>query len=368
MSDIFFDYHISEFSGQYPDVPVALGVDVDELKLTDPDPLFVTLPVIGEIGAVSKNGLRYDDNFVTMIQEQIINNRPGALFGHIPKDKRDSADPIPAGMWVGARQDGGKLWAKAYIPPGAARDHFRTMKALGRRIATSIWGEGKFETLKDGTKRAASFTLQNLDFASPERAALGGGHVPIITAEITQQEKDEMTKDELISELKVADIPAVLREAIISDAMRQDETTSTIAELTNEVKAKDEVISELKGQVETYRRAGVEAAVDSRVAELTDWQVRDEEGKGKLAKLRALLRGQIMTRMGDDLKTERVAEIADAAWTDLQPLAEMIRDALAGPPAIVKGKVAELHSNGVPKLEDTPENREREMHRSGIVV
>ena len=177
-----------------------------------------------------------------------------------------------------------------------------------------------------------------------------------------------MTKDELIAELKFANIPVALRDLIVAEATQKDETTSTIAELTSTVAAKDEVISELKGQVETYRRAGVEAAVDSRVAELTDWQVRDDEGKGKLAKLRSLLRGQIMTRMGDDLKTERVAEIADSAWTDLQPLAEMIRDALAGPAAIVKGKVAELTNNGVPKLEDTLENRNQEMSRMGITV
>ena len=362
---MLFDVQISEFAGQFPDVPLAPGIDMDALKLADPDPLFVTLPVIGEIGAVSKNGLHYDDGLVAMIQDQIINNRPGALFGHIPKDKRDSADPIPAGMWVGARQDGGKLWAKAYIPPGAARDHFRTLKALGRRIATSIWGEGKFEALKDGTKRAVSFSLQSLDFASPERAALGGGHVPIFTAEMTQQGEYEMTRDELIAELKLTDIPAKLREQIVSEATRQDESQATIAELTNTVSAKDTVIAELTQAVEEMRRERVTTAIDAQVAELTDWQVADDAGKDKLAKLRALLRGQIVTRLGDEFSLERVAEIAAAAWDDLKPIAEMMRDALAGPAAVVNGRVV---TQGFKPVEDTPENRARAMNQMGIQI
>lgn len=367
MSDeTFFDYHVSEFSGQFPDVPLAPGIDIDALKLADPDPLFVTLPVIAEIGAVSNNGLIYDDSLVNTIQEQIINNRPGALFGHIAKDKRDSEDPIPAGMWVGARQDGGKLWAKAYIPPGAARDHFRTLKALGRRIATSIWGEGKFLVQKDGTKRAASFNLQSLDFASPERAALRGGHVPIITAEMTQQEKSEMTKDELIAELKASDIPAALRDAIVAEASKTSGEQATIAELTNTNKAQGELIAEMGKQIEALRRERVVTAIDATVAELTDWHVTTDEDKEKLKKLRALLTGQIVTRLGEDFKAERVAEISAAAWEDIKPIAEMVRDALAGPAAIVNGKVQT--QNALPKLDDTPETRAAAMSRAGIVV
>lgn len=365
MSDTFFEFFVSEFSGDYPDVQLA--IDIEELKKVDPDPFFVTLPIVPRIGAVSKNGLLYDDHLVGMIQEQINTNRPGALFGHIPKDKRDSADPIPAGNWVGAQRVGNQLWAKNYLPPGAAREHFKTLKALGRGIATSIWGEGKFETLKDGTKRAASFTLQNLDFASPERAALGGGHIPIVTAEMTQESVD-MTKDELIAELKVADIPVAIREAIVAEATKQDETLTTIAELTSTVAAKDELISELNKQVDMFRQERLNTLIDSQVTELTDWNVTDEEGKTALQTLRDLFRNQIVTRLGDKQDASRVAEIAQAAWTDLKPIAEMMRDRLAGPAAIVKGKVAELTSNGVAKLEDTPENRNKALARMGINV
>lgn len=369
MTDTVREFNIGHFKGDLPNVPIAEGVDMEAIKETDNDPFFVTLPIVPEIGAVSNNGLLYDEALVNAVQEQINSKRPGGIFGHLKDADRNHSFPIPEGTWVGATRQNDTLWGKAYIPPGAARDYIRRLRAVGGSIATSIYGKGQFKQVRDGVRRLEGFVLESLDFAPPERAALGYGAVPMVTAEMeTEQEPIMADKAQVIAELTVADIPAPLRDAIVAEATRQDETLTTIAELTSTVAAKDEVISELNQQIETYRRAGVEAAVDSRVAELTDWQVRDDEGKAKLAKLRNLLRGQIMTRLGDNLQTERVAEIAEDAWTDLQPLAEMIRDALAGPAAIVKGKVAELTSNGVAKLEDTPEARERELSRMGIAV
>lgn len=179
-----------------------------------------------------------------------------------------------------------------------------------------------------------------------------------------------MDKAQVIAELTVNDIAALpqsVRDAIVAEASKQDETAQTIAELTSTVTAKDAVIAELKGTVETMRRERVLSAIESSVAELTDWQVADDEGKAKLKKLRDLLNGQIVTRLGDDFNVERVAEIAQAAWEDIKPIAEMVRDALAGPAAIVAGR--KPHGmGGAPTLVDTPENREGEMNRFGIQV
>lgn len=172
-------------------------------------------------------------------------------------------------------------------------------------------------------------------------------------------------KAQVIAELTLADIPATLRDAIVAEASKQDETQATIAELTSTVTAKDEVISELNKQVDAFRLERLTAAIDTRVAELTDWQVTDDAGKEKLKKMRDLLKSQILTRLGSDPKAERVAEMADAAWEDLKPIAEMMRDALSGPAAIVNGKVRET---GRPKLEDTPENRQRAAAEMGINI
>lgn len=175
-------------------------------------------------------------------------------------------------------------------------------------------------------------------------------------------------KAQVIAELTVTDIaaiPAAVRDAIVAEASKQDETQATIAELTSTVEAKEVVISEQNKLIESYRMERLTAAIEGRVAELTDWQVTDDAGKDKLKKMRELLKGQILTRLGSDPKAERVAEMADAAWEDLKPIAEMLRDALSGPPAIVNGKVRET---GRKPLEDTPENRIRAAAAMGINI
>lgn len=159
-----------------------------------------------------------------------------------------------------------------------------------------------------------------------------------------------------------------MREQIVAEATKQGETAQTIAELEGKVKAKDEVIAELKQTVAEMHRAQVSAAIDAQVAEFTDWQVTDDEGKAKVAKLRALLRGQIVTRLGEDFKAERVAEFAAAAWEDIKPIAEMVRDALAGPPATVSGRVQNDGAYKPKPIEDTSENRQRALAGMGINV
>jgi len=364
--EIIQEYRVGEFRGNFPDVPVAEGVDLEALRQRDPDAMFVTLP-IAEIGAISANGLLYDEPLVDSIAEQINKNRPGGIFGHLKEDERNTSFPLPAGLWVGALRVGQTLWAKSYIPPGAAKEYVANLKVVGGQIATSIYGKGKSEKVREGVRRLLNFKLESLDFAPPSRAALGYGAIPHVTAEMeTEQEPIMADKQQIISELTVNDIPATLRDAIVAEASKQSGQDSRIAELTNAVKAKDDVIAELKQSVEAMRRERVSQAIEARVAELTDWQVADEEGKEKLKKLRALLSGQIATRMGDDFKAERVAEIAAAAWEDIKPIAEMVRDALAGPAAIVNGKAR--GSKAVPELSDTPEARTEAMSRMGISV
>lgn len=365
--EIIREYYVAAFRGKPEDVLPAEGVDMDAIHQRDPDAMFVTLP-IAEIGAISNNGLLYDEALVDSIAEQINNKRPGGIFGHLKDEERNTSFPLPAGLWVGAKRVGQTLWAKAYVPPSAARDYVLNLKSVGGELATSIYGKGKFEKVREGVRRLANFKLESLDFAPPSRAALGLGAIPHVTAEMQEESgDDDMTdKAQVLAELTVDEVPAKLREAIIAEATKQDETQSTIAELTNTVKAKDEVIAEMQGVIEQHRVERLNTAIDAKIAELTDWQVADDEGKAKLAKLRALLRGQIVTRLGDKPALDKVAEISTEAWEDIKPIAEMVRDALAGPAAIVNGKVREM--GAYKPIEDTPENRSREMARMGLNV
>lgn len=363
--EIVREYSVGKFRGNYPDVEIEESV-ADGIKELDATPFYATLPIVPEVGAISNNGLLYDEALVNSIAEQVNTNRPGGIFGHLKDEERSTSFPLPAGVWVGAKRVGDTLWGKVYCPPGASREHIRTLKAVGGEIATSIYGKGKFEKVSDGVRRLTNFRLESLDFAPPARAALGNGAIPHVTAEMNNEQEPIMAdKQQIISELTVADIPATLREQIVAEATKQDETQSTIAELTNTVAAKDQVISELNQQIEGFRLERLDAAIDGKVAELTDWQVSDDAGKEKLSKLRALLKSQILTRLGSEQKMERVAEMATAAWEDLKPIAEMMRDALAGPAALVNGKVRDAAR---PKLEDTPENRQRAAAEMGINI
>lgn len=310
---------VGELRGSFPDVPIADGVNMDELRAMDPDPVFLTLPIVPSVGAVSKNGLLYDEALVNSIETQINSKRPGGRFGHLREDERDTAFPIPDSMWLGAKREGNTLWAKAYVH-GAAREHVKRLKAVGGSIATSIYGKGQYEpTDKKGVRRLINFDLESLDFAPPERAALGYAAAPIVTSEM----ETEMDRNQIISELTVEDIPARLRDQIV-------------AEFRTQVADRDTLIAQLQTTVAEFRRQQTESAIDAKVAELTAWQVTGDAAKAKLEAFRRTLRSRLVAELAGDVG--KLGTVAETVWADLQPLAETVRDALAGPPAIVAGK------------------------------
>ncbi len=337
MPEQVLEYAIGEFKGDFPNVPIATGVNLDELKSLDPDPMFVTLPVIPKAGAISKNGLLYDDDLISSVESQINEKRPGGTWGHLKEEDRSTAYPIPPAMWVGARRVGESLWAKAYIAPGPQREHIKRLRAMNGKIATSIYGQGSYEATGDkGVRRLRNFSLESLDFAPPERAALQYGVSPIVTSEI-EKESPEMDRNQIIAELAVGDIPASIREQIV-------------AEFRTQVQDRDTMIKELQTTVAEFRRQQFESAVDTKVVELTAWNVTGDAAKAKLDAFRRTLRSRLVAELAGD--ATKLATVVETVRADLQPLAETVRDALAGPPAVVTSKV-----QAVPKFEDTPEAR-----------
>lgn len=323
---------VSELRGSFPDVPTAAGVDMEALRAQDPDPMFLTLSVIPQVGMVSRNGLLYDDALAASIVAQINDKRPDGIFGHLKEEERSTAFPEPAAIWVGAMLENGKAWAKGYIPPGPAKERIRRLKATGGQIATSIYGKGDFEPVSQGVRRLKNFDLESLDFAPPARAALRNGSQPNVTAEL-EQENPDMDRNQIISELTVGDLPAALRDQIVAPV------SATVAELRQAVTDRDVLVSELQTVVAEFQRASFDAQLDARIAELTAWNVTTDDAKAKMAAFRRTLRGRIVSELGDKRDEQAVAETIDAAWADLQPVAEAVRDALAGPAAIVASKV-----------------------------
>jgi len=312
------EYEVSEFRGNFPDVPTAAGVDLDALRAQDNDAMFISLPIIPKIGATSQNGLLYDEALADSIIAQINTKRPEGIFGHLKDEDRATSYPEAAAIWIGAKKENGAVWAKAFLASPTAKERIRRLKATGGQIATSIYGKGDYETIRPGVRRLTNFDLESLDFAPPARAALRNGSQPNVTAEL-EQEIPEMTKEEVVAELTVADIPAPLREQIVTEL----QTT----------------VSELQATVAEYQRREFDALLDSRVAELTAWQVTTEENKRRLESFRRTLRNSIVSKLAGQHEATVVAETIDAVWADLQPIAETVRDALAGPAAVVSGKV-----------------------------
>lgn len=356
MPEPVLEYAIGEFKGDFPNVPISAGVNMEELKSLDPDPMFVSLPVIPKAGAISKNGLLYDDDLIASVESQINEKRPGGTWGHLKEEDRSTAYPIPHAMWVGAKRVGESLWAKAYIAPGPQREHIRRLRAVNGKIATSIYGQGSYEATGDkGVRRLRNFSLESLDFAPPERAALQYGASPNVTSEFQQEGNPDMDKQQLIAELTVDDIPARLRDALV-------------AEFRTQVSDRDTLIAELQTSVAEFRRREFDLAVDARVAELTAWQVTGDAAKAKLDSFRRTLKSRIVAELASTSSAtgkpapELVEGVVETIWADLQPLAETVRDALAGPPAIVAGKVVSKRE----KFEDTPEARAKARALMGI--
>lgn len=361
MPDTIREYSIGQFRGNFPDVPIATGVNMDELRELDADPMFVTLPVIPEVGATSRNGLLYDEALAISITKQINDNKPGGIFGHLKDEDRDSAFPIPDGQWVGASRDGKTVWGKAYIPPGAARDHIRRLKAVGGSIATSIYGKGAYEAVSDGVRRLKDFTLESVDFAPPERAALGYAASPHVTRELETSEEQNEMGETIVAEITAKDVPAPVKEQIIADWQKGSETQERISELETQIADRDTVIETLQTRLAEMQAQEFDSALNGKVAELVNWQAKSDEAKGKVEAFQRMVKEQILTRVGDERTADKVAEVADEVWSDLKPLAETVRDALAGPAAVVPSRV---RSNGA--IEDTHEARLQARARMGL--
>lgn len=357
---------LSAFEGNYPRIKNADGVDMQALGELDNDPLFVTLPVVPQVGTVSKNGLLYDDALLAAIETQIQAKRPGANFGHVPKEKRSTAFPKPDALWVGAQRIGDTLWGKAYVPPGAARDYIKALRAVGGAIATSINGSGRFEKVSKGVHRLLDFDLDTLDFAPPARAALGGGGTtPVLTAEMAddqhEMENTMPTKEEVIAELTAADVPASVRAVIVDEAEAHVAAEAQVAELQTQVSDRDGQIVDLTAAVATMRTAEFARSIDGQISELADWKVQGEEAQKKLDAFQRTLRSRIVAELGDETDEEKVTETVQAVWGELKPLAETIRDALAGPPAIVGGK--NTRTGGKKEMDTSPEAVEAALRK-----
>lgn len=170
--------------GDYPDVPLAEGVNLAELTEGDDNPMFITLPIA--FVATSRNQVNYAEKDVIRIVNAVNTRNVVGNLGHLPEWERPYTFDIPPLRWVGAtyNADTRTAWGKAYVLPTArdVRDYIRASKAANAEIGTSIYGYADVDI--DGNIVGETLVLENIDLAHPMRLGMPmAGRIPHITQE-----------------------------------------------------------------------------------------------------------------------------------------------------------------------------------------
>lgn len=324
---------VYEIKGKYPDVPLADGVDYDELTAGDDDPVFVTLP-IGKANVRSGNKRFYDEAFVQELEKQVIANKPIGLMGHLSQAQRATEFPQEAVHWVGAMRVGELLWGKGYLPRGEARDRLKRYKSTSKKIATSIDAdlEGEWDDSVSGYRmKAKTLKLAQIDIAPADRAGIADlAAVPHLTTEmlspgvskqdsgsiweIVSQEDDEMDRSQVIREMTADDakiLPEPVRAAVLSSAVPAPEV-KLVQELREALGVDDK--ADLKGVVTEMKSKQAEQAkqaVKARIVEMATPDPKrpaDQDLSVKQEPVRALVIEMV------EAKAPKTVEEAEAAY------------------------------------------------------
>lgn len=366
------DFVISEYKGDIPDVPNAADIDMDSLTTGDANPTFVVRP-IAQVGRTSKNGIQYDQALVSSLAEQINTNHPIGIFGHIKDEDRSTAHPLPQAYWVGAKQYGKKLYAKAYIADPARAADIRKKKALNSADGTSIYGGGKKIKGEDGATLLREFHLESLDFAPVDRASLDMGKEMYITAEMTDGDPAPNTPNH---PMEVEMTEAEMRDAVLAhiNTLTPEQMTTllgadkakqvseqytaannlkivaaemevvdkaVIAEMgvqTNRIAELELTVNGLKDVNAGYKKQTFATALASAIEAATPYAGSDPKLKSRTDETRQILELKAKAALGANLDTAVIAETVNTVVANSVPLMEMWRDTLMGPSAVILGK------------------------------
>ena len=242
-----------KFEGEFPDVPFAEGVNEEELLQIDPDPLFVTLP-IAQDGLTATDGLAYRPAFNDRLIETIVQKKIGGNMGHPSlwfNNSRSETTPI---QWVGAtRDDKGVIWAKGFIKNEEVKKHFKTKKAIGAKVSTSIMGfaePGAIVYHENGTYDVdpSKFHLRFIDIIDdPDDAALQFEREFNLTKHSKSYDNDREDTDNMTI-TSVDQVPVEIRRQIEQQFAARQEQTNEVAELQQTLSAVREELAQTKAK------------------------------------------------------------------------------------------------------------------------
>lgn len=393
-------------TGAFPNVPIAQGVDFDAIKAHDPDPMFLTLE-LAEVGRTSENGLVYDEALVSELERQL----PGlaGIRGHISDEELSTAYPVPDIYWVGAKREGSKLYGKGYIPPGATREDVRIKKATGGRIGSSIFAHVIQEMDGENAGRwyAREPEFEQVDFASPQRAALRMSGDFALTREMTNPEH----KEDTMTTITLKELPQELKDQVLAEYREKNHVAEMQTELNRakqrikemgdvtahvklnipdgadpmeRIQALTEFLAALQSQfgedvsvemltnmqqeaealqaeVEAMDEEQYAAQVDAAVAELTkEWNVTTADGRAKLATLHSMVKTFVAVEMtGKGRDRDLMKATVQKVWDEkAKPFAEMTRDQISGG-TVLPASNARRTNQGLATPEEIRAARER---------
>lgn len=254
---------ITEMNNSYGagniDVPLASGIDLDQLLDGDSDPLFVTIDALSD--TVSENQRRWTTEELHSIAKQVMEKKPDGYRGHLKPDERSHKAPDAVTLWVGAKvanyQGKNRLFIKGYVLPKESgfKDYLRRAKAAGKNIAVSVYGRASeiwSETLK--AFEINNFSLESIDWARPGSEGVPNSGFLKLTAEMDEGESREMDKEQALKEATISEMqefnPNLVQEI---EAQGKSELENTISEMTNALGLEDskdlvKVVGEMKAR------------------------------------------------------------------------------------------------------------------------
>ncbi|MEM4406021.1 MAG: hypothetical protein QXS68_03155 [Candidatus Methanomethylicaceae archaeon] len=288
------------FSGDFPEVPLAEGVSLDELQKVDPDPLFVTLPFVQDNG-VSSDGLVYTEDFNTALIEQVNRKRPTGNMGHPSPFLSASRSDVPPILWVGAIRDAnGRGWVKGFVRDPDVKSFLRALKAAGAGIGTSIMGRAQREGIREESTEEGEyryyidpqkFSLMSIDLFEPDGVALKMERPVVLTRHSEdvwdfsegvvllsedsayrpnkkkKSKKGKVDMDDLDKVVsQYAEEIANLKQALREEVLKNEEATAELLRLQEEVNVLRQALSVATEELFDYRlRAEIRQAVNLSV-------------------------------------------------------------------------------------------------------
>jgi len=347
------------FTGWYPEIPIPSDVNLAMLTKNDPDPMFVTLPIM-HVGATSRNmsnaggklvNRRYGREAATALVKSVNEQRFLGTKGHPEPGKRSQS--AAALRWVAAALHGDTAWGKFYVLPHRAdvRDELRSSMAANAKTATSLWGT--IHGVRDDGE-VIDLLPTNIDLVDPHEAGITGlGSVPYITRETLENEEGDMPDNgDLVSELRgqresiqeqlnTARTQISELESRVSVLEEYEATVTAIREmipqgdLVQNIREMQVAVNEF---MTTRRQNKIEQAITEALGEI----VQNERGA-------ELIREMVGTVDSPDAARLRVEELL--AKPHIREMLQLIVSEMGGPAAIVSGD----SGGNTGKIDDSPE-------------